>query len=79
MESFHANDAFGSWQPNASMHDVTKHILSCARYLLQEKMAKLDRVFHPERLFLAAVARSKFDTKIVSLYAIYDNVDHLIF
>ncbi|MDA8082595.1 MAG: phosphoglycerate kinase [Nitrospiraceae bacterium] len=72
------NDAFGSWQPHASTYDITRHLPSYAGFLMQQEILNLSRVINPVRPFVAAVAGSKYDTKIKPLYAIYEKVDRLI-
>jgi len=72
------NDAFGSWQPHASTYDITRHLPSCAGFLLQQEIMHLEGVMNPERPFLAVVAGAKYDTKIKPLNAIYDKVDRLV-
>jgi len=72
------NDAFGSWQPNASTYDVTKFMPSYAGFLMQKELIYLKRVLEPERPFVAVVAGAKYDTKIGPLNEIYKKVDHLL-
>jgi phosphoglycerate kinase len=72
------NDAFGSWQAHASTVDVTKYLPSYAGFLMQKEIANLDRIYKPERPFVAVVAGAKFDTKIDSLYALLRECDHLV-
>jgi phosphoglycerate kinase len=72
------NDAFGSWQPHVSTHDITKFLPSFAGFLMQEEIANLDYVLNPARPFTAVVAGAKYDTKIAPLYAIYRKADRLI-
>jgi phosphoglycerate kinase len=78
LADIYVNDAFGSWQPHASTYDITRHLPSCAGFLLQQEISHLDGVMKPERPFLAVVAGSKYDTKIRPLNAIYDKVDRLV-
>ena len=78
LADIYVNDAFGSWQPHASTYDITRHLPSCAGFLLQEEIRHLEGVMDPERPFLAVVAGSKYDTKIKPLNAIYDKVDRLM-
>ena len=78
LADIYVNDAFGSWQPHASTYNITRHLPSCAGFLLQQEIAHLDGVMKPERPFLAVVAGSKYDTKIRPLNAIYDKVDRLV-
>ncbi|MBI5050834.1 MAG: phosphoglycerate kinase [Nitrospirae bacterium] len=78
LADIYINDAFGSWQPHASTHDITKHLPSYAGFLMQQEIENLNRVINPERPFLAVVAGAKYDTKIGPLYAIYNKVDNLI-
>jgi len=72
------NDAFGSWQPNASTYDVAKHLPSYAGFLMQKELIYLKHVLEPERPFVAVVAGAKYDTKIGPLNEIYKKVDHLL-
>ena len=72
------NDAFGSWQPNASTYDVTKYLPSYAGFLMQKELIFLKHVLEPERPFLAVIAGAKYDTKIGPLNEIYKKVDHLL-
>jgi phosphoglycerate kinase len=78
LADMYVNDAFGSWQAHASTHDVTRHLPSCAGFLMQQEIMNLNRVLNPERPFLAVVAGSKYDTKIGPLSAIYEKPDSLI-
>jgi phosphoglycerate kinase len=78
LADVYVNDAFGSWQPHASTYNITRHLPSCAGFLLQQEIMHLDGVMNPERPFLAVVAGSKYDTKIKPLNAIYDKVDRLV-
>jgi len=78
LADIYVNDAFGSWQPHASTFDITRHLPSCAGFLLQQEIMHLEGVLNPERPFLAVVAGSKYDTKIKPLNAIYDKVDCLV-
>jgi phosphoglycerate kinase len=72
------NDAFGSWQPHASTTLVTRYLPSYAGYLMQKEINNLDRIYRPERPFVAVVAGAKFDTKIDSLYALVKQADYLV-
>jgi len=72
------NDAFGSWQPNASTYDVTRYLPSYAGFLMQKELIFLKQVLEPERPFVAVVAGAKYDTKIGPLNEIYKKVDHLL-
>jgi phosphoglycerate kinase len=72
------NDAFGSWQPHASTVGVTKYLPSYAGFLMQKEIAGLDRLYDPERPFLAVVAGAKFDTKIDSLFQLLKVSDNLV-
>lgn len=72
------NDAFGSWQAHASTVRVTKYLPSYAGFLMQREIANLDRIFQPERPFVAVVAGAKFDTKIDSLNALLKVCDKLV-
>lgn len=78
LADIYVNDAFGSWQPHASTYDITNFLPSYAGFLLQQEILNLSRVINPVRPFVAAVAGSKYDTKIRPLYAIYEKVDRLI-
>ncbi|HOQ11998.1 MAG: Bifunctional PGK [Spirochaetes bacterium ADurb.Bin218] len=72
------NDAFGSWQAHASTVDVSKFLPSYAGFLLQKEIENLDRIFNPQKPFLAVVAGAKFDTKIEPLYALLQKADYLV-
>ena len=72
------NDAFGSWRAHASTYDVATRLPSFAGTLLQKELLNLNRVFNPQKPFVAVVAGAKYDTKIGPLKALYDKVDHLI-
>ncbi|MBI5101285.1 MAG: phosphoglycerate kinase [Nitrospirae bacterium] len=78
LADIYVNDAFGSWQPHASTYEITQFLPSYAGFLLQQEILNLSRVINPVRPFVAAVAGSKYDTKIKPLYAIYEKVDRLI-
>ncbi len=78
LADIYINDAFGSWQPHASTYDIVRHLPSYAGFLMQQEIRNLQRVFEPERPFLAVVAGAKYDTKIKPLYAIYHKADHII-
>jgi len=72
------NDAFGSWQAHASTVAVTKYLPSYAGFLMQKELLNLDRIYNPERPFVAVVAGAKFDTKIDSLNALLKVADYLV-
>lgn len=72
------NDAFGSWQADASTYDIAKKLPSFAGHLLQKELASLDRVLNPERPFVGIIAGAKYDTKIGPLQALYAKADYLI-
>jgi len=72
------NDAFGSWQPHASTVGVNEFLPSYAGFLMQKEIQNLERIFNPERPFLAIVAGAKFDTKIEPLFALLQKADYLI-
>ena len=72
------NDAFGSWQPNASTYDVASYLPSYAGFLMQREIIHLKHVLEPRRPFVAVVAGAKYDTKIGPLNEIYKKVDHLL-
>lgn len=72
------NDAFGSWQPNASTYDIARYLPSYAGFLMQKELIFLKQVLEPERPFVAVVAGAKYDTKIGPLNEIYKKVDHLL-
>ena len=78
LADIYVNDAFGSWQPHASTYNITRHLPSCAGFLLQQEIMNLEGVMDPERPFLAVVAGAKYDTKIRPLNALYDKVDLLV-
>lgn len=72
------NDAFGSWQPDASTCDVARYLPSYAGFLMQNELISLNQILEPERPFVTVIAGSKYDTKIGTLNEIYKKVDHLI-
>ncbi len=72
------NDAFGSWQPHASTVGVNQFLPSYAGFLMQKEIVNLERIYTPERPFVAVVAGSKFDTKIHSLFALLEKADYLV-
>ncbi len=72
------NDAFGSWQAHASTVAITKYLPSYAGFLMQKELQNLDRIYNPERPFVAVVAGAKFDTKIDSLNALLKVADQLV-
>jgi len=78
LADLYVNDAFGSWQANASTVGVNKYLPSYAGFLMQKEIKNLERIFNAETPFLAVVAGSKFDTKIEPLYALLKKADKLI-
>jgi len=72
------NDAFGSWQPHASTVGVTKYLPSYAGFLMQKEIENLQRIYKPQKPFLAVVAGSKFNTKIQPLYKLLEVADYLV-
>lgn len=78
LADIYVNDAFGSWQPHASTVKVNKHLPSYAGFLMQKELSNLERIYHPDKPFVAVVAGAKFDTKIDSLFALLEKADHLI-
>ncbi len=72
------NDAFGSWQAHASTVRICNYLPSYAGFLMQKEISNLDRIYKPEKPFLAVVAGSKFDTKIDSLFALLTKSDFLV-
>jgi phosphoglycerate kinase len=72
------NDAFGSWQPHASTVAITKYLPSYAGFLMQKELHNLDRIYNPQRPFVAVVAGAKFDTKVDSLTALLKEADYLV-
>ncbi len=72
------NDAFGSWQAHTSTYAIANKLPSYAGFLMQKEISNLERIFHPERPFIAVVAGSKFDTKIEPLYALLREADYLV-
>ena len=72
------NDAFGSWQPHASTVGVTKYLPSYAGFLMQKEIENLQRIYKPQKPFLAVVAGSKFNTKIRPLYKLLEVADYLV-
>ncbi len=78
LTDVYVNDAFGSWQAHVSTVGVTKHLPAYAGYLMQKEIKSLDRIFNPEKPFVAVVAGAKFDTKADSLYNLLDKADYLV-
>jgi len=78
LADIYINDAFGSWQAHASTVGVTKYLPSYAGFLLQKEIQNLNRIYAPQRPFLAVVAGAKFDTKIDSLFALLKVADYLV-
>ena len=72
------NDAFGSWQPHTSTVKITDYLPSYAGFLMQREIQNLDRIYNPEKPFVAVVAGSKFDTKIDSLFTLIKEADSLV-
>jgi phosphoglycerate kinase len=72
------NDAFGSYRPHVSVVGPTKYLPSYAGFLMQKEIENLDRIYHPERPFVAVVAGSKFDTKIETLNMLLEVADKLV-
>jgi len=78
LADIYVNDAFGSWQAHASTVSVRKYLPSYAGFLLQKEIANMERIYHPQKPFIAVVAGAKFDTKIDPLYALITQADNLI-
>jgi len=78
LADIYVNDAFGSWQAHASTVGITKYLPAYAGFLMQKEIANLERIYAPERPFVAVVAGAKFDTKIDSLYALLNLADYLV-
>lgn len=78
IADIYVNDAFGSWQAHASTTLITKYLPSYAGFLMQKEISNLDRIYKPERPFLAVVAGSKFDTKMEPMYALLKEADALV-
>jgi phosphoglycerate kinase len=74
----YVNDAFGSWQPHVSTHTITKYLPSYSGFLMQQEILSLQRVLDADPPFLAAIAGSKYDTKIEPLTGLYERVDKLV-
>ena len=72
------NDAFGSWQAHSSTYNIAKFLPSYAGLLMQKEITNLNKVFEPQRPFLAIVAGAKFDTKIGPLSSLIKIADKLI-
>ncbi len=72
------NDAFGSYRPHVSVIGPTKHLPSYAGFLMQREIENLDRIYNPERPFVAVVAGAKFDTKIETLNKLLNFADKLV-
>ncbi|MGM0497462.1 MAG: phosphoglycerate kinase, partial [Bacteroidota bacterium] len=54
------NDAFGSWQPHASTVGVNKYLPAYAGFLMQKEIENLERIYNPQKPFVAVVAGAKF-------------------
>eukprot|EP00898_Chlorokybus_atmophyticus_P005240 jgi/Chlat1/5717/Chrsp38S05553 len=78
LADIYVNDAFGSWQPHVSTHDITQYLPSYAGLLMQAELRNLKKIAQPERPFLAVVAGSKYDTKVGPLTRIWHSADHLV-
>ncbi len=72
------NDAFGSWQANASTAGIAKHMPSHAGFLMQKEIINLEKILNPDKPFTSVIAGAKFDTKIGPLNALLEKSDHLI-
>lgn len=72
------NDAFGSWQAHASTALIPDFLPSYTGLLMQKELINLDAIYQPNRPFVAIVAGSKFDTKIETLYTLFDKADYLV-
>lgn len=72
------NDAFGSYRPHVSVVGPTHYLPSYAGFLMQKEIENLDRIYNPERPFVAVVAGSKFDTKIETLNMLLEVADKLV-
>lgn len=72
------NDAFGSWQAHTSTYKIAEKLPSYAGFLMEKEITNLERIFKPNRPFIAVVAGSKFDTKIEPLYALLQKADYLV-
>jgi len=78
LADIYVNDAFGSWQPHASTALVNQFLPSYAGFLMQKELMNLERIYQPEKPFVAVVAGAKFDTKIDSLFALLEKSDYLV-
>jgi phosphoglycerate kinase len=78
VADLYVNDAFGSWQPHASTYDVASLLPPHAGFLMQKELLHLGLVLDPEPPFVAAVAGSKYDTKIGPLLKLYERTDGLL-
>jgi len=78
LADVYVNDAFGSWQAHVSTVGVAKHLPAYAGHLMQKELKNLERIFNPEKPFVAVVAGAKFDTKADSLYSLLDKADYLV-
>jgi phosphoglycerate kinase len=72
------NDAFGSWQAHASTVSVSRYLPSYAGFLLQQEIHGMERIYNPQKPFVAGVAGAKFDTKIEPLYSLIEKADNLV-
>jgi phosphoglycerate kinase len=78
LADIYVNDAFGSWQAHASTVSVSKYLPSYAGFLLQKEIENMERIYNPQKPFIAVVAGAKFDTKVDPLYALIQQADHLM-
>ncbi len=78
LADVYVNDAFGSWQAHASTALIPKYLPSYAGLLMQKELIHLDNIYNPEHPFIAVVAGAKLDTKIETLYALFDKADYLM-
>ncbi|MBP7563361.1 MAG: phosphoglycerate kinase, partial [Candidatus Cloacimonetes bacterium] len=62
----------------ASTVKPAEYLPAYAGLLMQKEISNLQKIFEPDKPFLAVVAGSKFDTKIGPLRSILKKVDHLL-
>lgn len=78
LADVYVNDAFGSWQANASTAAIAKYLPAYAGFVMQKEIVNLEKILTPEKPFISVVAGAKFDTKIGPLNALLEKSDHLI-
>jgi phosphoglycerate kinase len=74
----YVNDAFGAChREHASVHAITKFLLSCAGLLVEKEVKELSKLLNPEKPFAAIVAGAKAD-KIGALKVLANKADKIL-